>query len=392
MLSACSMDHLKIPLNPCSVESLPEPVETNDNKKFWPVIVSCYELQSDGTRAGHMVLFCVQVPDLPTDRLEFGPPHTIVEKGNSGILDGKWFPKQSKGRKEWWFATARSSGEIVIQTFQLDDDPNSTCLYKTSPLETRARLQSVSVSESGSDETTPVLCLALNWDTSSASDTFTSIVSSYSNGMVAVHDVRRCDKNGSPILVERNSWYAHKLFGDTPAEVWSCCFAAQGKIVISGGDDGKAKFWDIGATTRPMQILQDFEAGVTVISPHPRKEHLVVIGSYDETIAIYDVRYTSQSLIKRSEPLGGGIWRMQWHPIDDDKILVAAMHGGCRVVHLNWSDDNLSFNVMKEFTEHESMAYGADWLVHNQPGNDYSLEVAASCSFYDRAAFLWNAK
>ena len=390
------MDHLSIPLNPCSLESLSEPVKTKDNKRFWPVILSCYELQSDGTRVGQMVLFCVQVPDLPTKRLEFGPPHTIVEEGNSGILDGKWFPKQTRERKEWWFATARSTGELCIQTFQLNEDPNSTCSYRTSPLETRASIRSVEGSEynskSCSGETTPALCLALNWDTSSESDTTTSIVSSYSNGMVAVHDVGRSDKNGSPILVERNAWLAHTFFGDTPAEVWSCCFAAQGRIVISGGDDGKAKFWDILATTKPIQILQDFDAGVTVISPHPRKEHLVAMGSYDETIAIYDVRYTSQAMLKRSEPLGGGIWRIQWHPIDDDKILVAAMHGGCRVVHLSWSDNNLSFIVMKEFTEHDSMAYGADWLVHDQPDDDYFLEVAASCSFYDRAAFLWDAK
>ena len=89
-------------------------------------------------------------------------------------------------------------------------------------------------------------------------------------------------------------------------------------------------------------------------------------------------------------------------------MLVAAMHGGCRVVEVgNWdslededepSYDNLndyeaqfSFQVTKEFCEHESMAYGADWLVCQHPTRNGFFEAAASCSFYDRAVFLWDS-
>ena len=393
MPSASSIDHRNAPLNPCSLESLPEPVETMDRRKVWLVIVSCYELQADGRRSGHMDLFSVQVPVLPTDSLAFGPPHT-VESGDSGILDGKWFPKYEAERKEWWYATARSSGELCIHTIQLNDDVRSSFPFTTKPFQARARLDdtsSISTSEvaedRGSDGRTPPLCLALNWDTSSVSDSATSIVSSYSNGMVAIHNVIRCEADGTPIIIERDSWFAHSLFGNTPAEVWSCGFADRGKMVISGGDDGKVKFWDIRSTMKPIKILQDFEAGVTAISPHPRKEYLVAIGSYDETIAIYDLRYMSQKLMNRSESVGGGIWRIQWHPTNDDRLLLAAMHGGCRVLDLTWSVDRPSFNVMTYFTEHESMAYGADWLVQ-----EHGVETAASCSFYDRATFLWDTK
>jgi WD40 repeat protein len=395
------MDQQKSPLNPCSLESLLAPVEIDDNEKVWPVIVSCYELQSDGSRTGQMDLFSVQVPTptLPTDKLQFGAPHTI-ESGQSGILDGKWFPKYATETKEWWYATARSSGELCIHTIRLSEDRNSSCPFHAMPFSARARLgeneleSSANAAEeldSGEPTTgsTRALCLALNWDTPSETRSHgvtPRIVSSYSNGMVAIHSVTRGETENTPILMEQESWLAHKLFGDTPAEVWSCSFAAQGKIVISGGDDGKAKFWDASSIMRPMRVLQDFDAGVTAISPHPRKEHLVAMGSYDETIAIYDVRYATQTLLNRSEPLGGGIWRIQWHPTDDDRILVAAMHGGCRVIDLAWSDNYPSFQVVIGFTEHESMAYGADWLVHDQ------LEAAASCSFYDRAMFLWSTK
>eukprot|EP00797_Seminavis_robusta_P008400 Sro1595_g284690.2 (104) ;mRNA; r:14098-14409 len=97
----------------------------------------------------------------------------------------------------------------------------------------------------------------------------------------------------------------------------------------------------------------------------------------------------------KSAPLGGGIWRIKWHPLEDDRLLVAAMHGGCRIVkmdQLNDTDHNPRFvlTATKQFTEHKSMAYGADWLVCNHPTREGYFEAAASCSFYDKAAFLWD--
>jgi diphthamide biosynthesis protein 7 len=104
--------------------------------------------------------------------------------------------------------------------------------------------------------------------------------------------------------------------------------------------------------------------------------------------------------------LGGGIWRIKWHPYKEERMLVAAMHGGCRVVEVgNWEsldyphDDSFDdddepqfyFRVTNEFCEHESMAYGADWLVCKHPTRNGFFEAAASCSFYDRAVFLWDS-
>ena len=72
------------------------------------------------------------------------------------------------------------------------------------------------------------------------------------------------------------------------------------------------------------------------------------------------------------------------------------MHGGCRivqVVNLETGDEGgnkeaksaIKANITAEFTEHKSMAYGADWLYHATD----QTEAAASCSFYDRQAFIW---
>jgi diphthamide biosynthesis protein 7 len=148
-----------------------------------------------------------------------------------------------------------------------------------------------------------------------------------------------------------------------------------------------------------MQVLKDcFEAGVTCASHHPRREHLVACGSYDETVALFDVRYLSQKPICHSSKLDGGIWRIKWHPVSDDRLLVAAMHGGCRVLRLTgWDGDvvsgdtaNAGIEVTKKFTQHESMAYGADWLVCKHPTQSGYFEAAASCSFYDRSVYLWD--
>jgi hypothetical protein len=115
--------------------------------------------------------------------------------------------------------------------------------------------------------------------------------------------------------------------------------------------------------------------------------------------------------------LGGGIWRMKWHPITPNRMLVAAMHAGCRVLNfgggnsfdgvpgaLTWSSSKdssfgssgggaaealyhpqmlsgervgMKYKKTKEFTEHESMAYGADWFVYPHPTQNGYFEAAA---------------
>ena len=155
------------------------------------------------------------------------------------------------------------------------------------------------------------------------------------------------------------------------------------------------KIWDIRQTLRPMHKIGDseFTAGVTAISPHPVCSHVFAAGSYDEIVRVYDQRKLDEPMAKFT--VGGGVWRIKWHPSCRGKMLVAAMHVGCRVVNIPVLDSTYTDShevsagaeVLSEFTAHESMAYGADWLCFDQPCCD---EVAVSCSFYDRKAFLWN--
>lgn len=408
------MDQFEAPLHACSLETIHEPVQLADGGLVWPTMLGCYQLTEHGQRVGQLNLYMVQVPDIssnhPSLPLKFGAPHTVLHPETcSGILDGKW---STRPDGQHVYATAHSSGEIRVHALHIDSDPlDKDPLYFVTPL--------------GQSDPMDSICLSLNFGPS-RDDLDQQIVSTYANGQVAIHDVVHLENDIS--LVEHDQWTAHTLF-TSPAEVWSAGFCSR-QAVLTGGDEGLVKLWDTRATNRPSQVYKDFDAGVTSIAPHPRHEHLVAVGSYDETMAVYDVRLPRPLLYRSHKKLGGGIWRIKWHPITDHRLLVAAMHSGCRVLNLKGfcryveqeEDDSLrqqasffnehafvsptSSNLSehpnthyrlgakstKKFAEHSSMAYGADWLVARHPLHQQSyFEAAASCSFYDRAVYLWDS-
>ncbi len=505
------LDYRPTPLNACSLEtmggsvriqrelhsqSLDDTTMAPPAEHVIPMCLGCYQLdETTGRRTGRLDLYAVPVPSsaIRARPLEsavegsietFGsnPPLTIIGGENidaggalaSGVLDGKWYPQDSGNFRAFpqheeqhqhthqqeyfhrYYASAHASGEILIHkissnpTFGGDADdvhPFQATLA--------GRCDSPSASEG--------LCLALAWEQPVSTETpilpsssiDARIVSSYSDGHVAIHRVRSASlasdhrnspadgDNGELVLTLERHWEAHKMF-NTPAEVWCANFipteathvdgsnSGPSHLVVTGGDEGSWKVWDVRAGNSHRLAYTgkgDFDAGVTVLSPHPRRQHLLAVGSYDETIALFDLRTltatagseqrcgTPQKLF-HSDPLGGGIWRCKWHPHDDNRLLVAAMHGGCRVLEFRnleaamiRSDPadhgmipSISASIQQKFTKHRSMAYGADWLVHcaDKIGDDdddetggaprYIVEAAGSCSFYDRAMYLWKTK
>jgi diphthine methyl ester acylhydrolase len=414
------MDCRKASLNPCSLESIPEPIELVDGSRVWAVMLSCYQLEErNGSRQGQMDLHFVDVPDIagsnmPTMPLRLGEPHSILDPANSsGILDGKWscLPTTTIANRSWCFASAHSTGEIRVHLFEVS--PATGEGLETAPLY-RYRYLGESDRPDSRNGVAP-LCLSLSWNSASAYKQNSShrdsaqIISTYSNGTVALHDVSYL--SGSIHFIERDSWNAHSMF-TSPAEVWSACFRGRNDV-FSGGDEGKLKLWDTRSTDRPMQVLKLFEAGVTCVSPHPDEEYMVACGSYDETICLFDVRYMNQNKknsLLHTKKLGGGIWRIKWHPYSSNRMLIGAMHGGASVLNIGGMrkllsqreaaplqpsiydalDIEISARVSKKFTEHESMVYGADWLVCQHPTRDGYFEAAATCSFYDRSVFIWD--
>ena len=384
--------------------------------------------------------------------IKFGNASCVVQM-ESGVLDGKWQRRRRMRSRDNITTTQSTTGNIY-------GGDGSSCYYESSsPLFASAcasgkiHLHSLEkknnveqqeesttswtlshVTSSNQPDGEPI-CLSLAWNDFMNDDDDTNtltredqIVSSYSNGTVALHNLvysTNCttssnycnndnDNNNIINMEETHRWNAHNMFG-CPSEVWTCSFLkGNTNVVLSGADDGTLKSWDVRNTQRHIHKIggdnAEFEAGVTSISSHPTLDHVFAMGSYDEYVRIYDYRRMDNKEPMAKVHVGGGVWRMKWHPScwedDDDatttstydrrdnnsgKILVAAMHGGCRIVNIPGlgnstpDDNNNAVEILSQFTAHESMAYGADWISFGK----CKEAVAASCSFYDRQAFLW---
>mmetsp|Transcript_7489 Transcript_7489/g.14209 ORF Transcript_7489/g.14209 Transcript_7489/m.14209 type:complete len:489 (+) Transcript_7489:130-1596(+) len=380
------------------------------------------------SRSGELLLYTICENDM---KFHQDQVHIVKTVDESGVLDGKWLQRgvDSGNMQGYLYATANASGCINIYTLEQCALDSSDSSSRTSGYQ----LRHVAVSQSD-DANIHGLALSLAWDESSTTSSLdhddcanndplvikqTRIISSYSKGSLALHDIylSKNEMDGDDIdttattamirMEESQRWDAHTLFA-CPSEVWTTCFTSNkyynthSNSVLSGGDDCKMKLWDMRTCHKPMHVQDDFEAGVTAVSYHPRLEHIFAVGSYDEKIRIWDMRKLGGRSSNGGLPLdcidvGGGVWRIKWHPWDGNRMLVGAMHGGCRVLqidgiqHVETTLDSVGVNsrITKEFKEHKSMAYGADWILSSS--ENYDLDAATSCSFYDKAAYIWNA-
>ena len=94
--------------------------------------------------------------------------------------------------------------------------------------------------------------------------------------------------------------------------------------------------------------------------------------------------------------VGGGAWRLKWHPSPKRKndVLVACMHDGFKVLrfpllaNLSAAESTTDkWSLVKRFDEHESLAYGADWSY--EASTDHEETLIATCSFYDHLLCTW---
>ncbi|CCW70432.1 unnamed protein product [Phytomonas sp. Hart1] len=88
-------------------------------------------------------------------------------------------------------------------------------------------------------------------------------------------------------------------------------------MLLSGGDDGVVRFYDLRCSA---EGAMRFPAGVVSISPVLQSSKgrscewvrgttpYFLVGSYDESIALVDMRYR-KSPVARRDGLGGGVWR-----------------------------------------------------------------------------------
>ncbi|GAC96222.1 hypothetical protein PHSY_003802 [Pseudozyma hubeiensis SY62] len=195
------------------------------------------------------------------------------------------------------------------------------------------------------------------------------------------------------------TWAAHDF------EAWIAAFDCFNPTTVwSGGDDLTLKGWDLRSvssttpTTPTFACTKPFNGGVTSLQSHHLRQHLWAVGSYDSYLRLFDARMPARPLSETN--VGGGVWRVKWHPDDPRTLLVGCMHDGFKVLRL----DDLAeegaggaelrgkeFDVVTRFDAHESLAYGCDW-----DRGEVDAEGAArrvySCSFYDATLHIWDSQ
>ena len=114
-----------------------------------------------------------------------------------------------------------------------------------------------------------------------------------------------------------------------------------------------------------------------------------LLSSYDDTVRLFDVRDLSTAL--NSADVGGGAWRVKWHPSSSRKhdVLVACMHDGFKVFRFDLSGER-SASMLKRQEGHDSLAYGIDWC-YAPPSISSDETVVGCCSFYDHKMSIWSA-
>ncbi|KAF8898734.1 WD40-repeat-containing domain protein [Infundibulicybe gibba] len=161
------------------------------------------------------------------------------------------------------------------------------------------------------------LCLSLDWSNRRASTTgLGSLIVSLSNGSLCLLDM----VEGAGLSMTK-SWHAHDY------EPWIAAWDHWDTNIIYsvGGDDLKFKSWDIRqGFGQPVFVNRRFDAGVTAIQCHPHIEHLIAVGSYNNTVQLFDARKPLVPLTQVD--VGGGAWRVKWHPCHHAKRFACGLY------------------------------------------------------------------
>ncbi|XP_058796537.1 diphthine methyltransferase isoform X2 [Phymastichus coffea] len=208
------------------------------------------------------------------------------------------------------------------------------------------------------------LALSLDWSTGRRLETTEDIkiVVSDSQGSVSLFNIAGSVKN-----IERIS----RLHGHD-FEAWIAAFDYWNtNVLYTGGDDCKFLRFDTRINS-PTHTNRLHNAGVTSLHSNWKKEYSLVSGSYDETLRTWDTRHFRRPLEELN--LNGGIWRLKWDPYEARYLLAACMYNGFFIV------DSQIPNIVAEYKEHKSIAYGCDWSFGKEQREN---SLVATCSFYD---------
>ncbi|KAK2845475.1 hypothetical protein Q7C36_010329 [Tachysurus vachellii] len=296
-------------------------------------ILACgtYQLQKDDeknpSRIGRLYLFHFD------QQQSFTPPLIEIQCIETpAILDLKWCHTELYERPLLGMATA--CGEI--QLHGLKDTQDGRCA-----------LEPIFSKELGPNR----LALSLDWSTGRGDGTDPRVVTSDSTGSLTLLSLTEDD------LSAVSQWKAHDF------EAWISAFSYwDTQLVYSGGDDCKLKGWDLRmGPSSPTFTSKRHSMGVCSIHSSPHREHVLATGSYDENVLLWDGRNMRQPLSET--PVGGGVWRLKWHPVHEHLLLAACMHNDFHILHCQRAEDGKEgpCPILASYILHNSLAYGADW-------------------------------
>ncbi|KAI9603041.1 hypothetical protein H4Q26_002351 [Puccinia striiformis f. sp. tritici PST-130] len=324
-------------------------------------------------RNGRCILFETSLED---DRIVY---HQLQSFDTPAILDQRW----TQDPQQPILITADALGGLTSYKLSL-------------PIDNSPRLDRIhSFACCPPEEST--LCLSLDISDKKYRASTAKIVCSLSNGQIVLLTQHPTTMN------EEHRWNAHQF------EPWTCGFDYwQPETILTGGDDCKLKVWDTrNSFVQPVLTNKQFkfDGGVTAIRSHHLREHLFAVGSYDSNLRIFDKRNFTNPVMK--EECGGGIWRIKWDEVNPERVLLATMHGGFKVLQISDNEPyqsseegeeksprypTLNASVISSFSHRSDLAYGADWAPKISSSVNSSSphpSLVAGCSFYDRAIHFW---
>ncbi|KAH9614191.1 hypothetical protein KSS87_023826 [Heliosperma pusillum] len=338
----------------CYLDGNADVVEFCPHDGFSNILAACtYTLQEGDqpSRSGSISLFDVNAVTSALDRVCY------VE--TSGIFDIKWSPIMGTASPS--ISQADAAGCLRIYGLECSSDglgSTGAVLKQTTDIQ-------ISTS----------MCLCVDWNPLG-----TSLAAGLSDGSVSISSLTESQ------LSEDQQWKAHDF------EVWAASFDPhQPSVVYTGSDDCKFRGWDLrdGPTMPAFQNSKAHSMGICCIVKNPNDPYALLTGSYDEHLRVWDVRSISKPVNETSVCLGGGVWRIKYHPSIKDLVLTACMHNGFAIVKL--SDGNPE--IIETYNEHGSLAYGADWQRSRlRQEGEIANNLVATCSFYDRMVRVWIPK
>ena len=210
--------------------------------------------------------------------------------------------------------------------------------------------------------------------------------SSYSDGDIKVFKVAPHGIQGV------RQWNAHSL------EAWISCWSRvddkKENIIYSGGDDAVFQAWDIRAED-PSRVFMDrktHQAGVCCVTETPSDPNIVLTGSYDQNIRIWDWRNTNRPVCTTQCDTGGGVWRLKSNPHNPRVLLAACMYNGFFIYKIMPGDGNNALKLVEceQYPHQQTLSYGAAWQFPRPDSQHLTRkDVVATCSFYDNLLHIW---